>query len=206
MSRQRGTPDHIVAKLRLTRGYEFFWQVIRDLDRRGPWTASDVEARSSADHSTVHEYVRRLAKGGFVEAQGKRPGSHPGYAAPLYRLVRDGREAPRLRSDGTVLPEPGQETIWRAAKMLKSFTLVELHTSCGGASNAVSYAAVRRYARHLADAGIFSELRRGGRPQQAKYLVARNLGGKAPQILRAHIVFDPNSNQVIGIAEASETP
>ena len=45
---------------------------------------------------------------------------------------------------------------------------------------------------------------KGGANKQAVYRLFKNLGNEAPKILRCHAVYDPNSETIIGEADAAE--
>ncbi len=60
------------------RGQNFYWAVILDLDKVGPWTVNAVFKRTNVrDRSTVADFVRRLVAGGIAEKVGmlRRPPS-----------------------------------------------------------------------------------------------------------------------------------
>jgi len=193
--------DDIALTLRVPRGQAGFWTIINDLAAaQGTFTIADIDSRSCVHRSTVGDYVRRLAKAGYLCEVGRRP--MPGLPRDevVYCLVRTAREAPRLTRAGRELPEPGQETLWRTMKMLGRFDLGQLFDEVT-AVRPMPRVTVQRYCAHLAAAGV---LKRIGTGRRLEYVLARNVGGLAPRILRAHVVFDPNSGTVIGAAEARD--
>lgn len=197
--------EYLALSLRVPRGHEGFWSIIQEIDPQGPWKLADIYDRSNvSDRSTIRDFLTRLVRGGFaVVVEHVRIGRPP-VPVPLYRLVRPSREAPRIRRDGTVLPEPAQETLWRSMKMLGRFTVDALAAAASTEDRIVPRATAHRYVRLLAEVGVLSVAFAGTRGSPAEYLLVRNLGGFAPKILRAHVVFDPNSNTVLGASAAKE--
>ena len=190
--------DIVQLSARVPRGRDGIWSVIRDLDAKGPWTINDVSARTNVHGANVSSYVARLRRGGFAEQVGEE-GSHR-HVRKVYRLTRSPMAAPRLAYDGSRLPETGNETLWRTMKMLKVFGASELAAHCPG----VSLVRTRTFVTHLAQAGVLAIARKRRPDAEAQYRVAINIGSRAPMILHAKIVFDPNANQVIGQPETRE--
>ena len=90
------------------RGFDWFWQVMLELDRKGDWTTTDVARRSVVPGNTVLTYAARLEKGGYIRRTGTRPAARrqsPGAAATTWRIVRPVARAPRLDPDGNERPE-----------------------------------------------------------------------------------------------------
>jgi len=192
--------DLVELNLRVPRGYEGFWTVMCELDHKGPWTVADVVARSNVSTRTVSQYIERLARAGIAEVVAERPPHRGAFPAKVYRLTRLPTEAPRLSRDGRELPETANQVMWRAMKMLKVFGPAELAEHCPG----VSLSTVRGYVGLLANAGVLALARKRRPDAEGRYRVARNLGSRAPKILAARIVFDPNAGRVVGEAEAAE--
>lgn len=184
----------VELNLRVPRGYEAFWTVIRDLDRAGPWTVADVVARSNVHTRTVSQYIERLARAGIADVVAERPPYRGAFPARVYRLTRSPVEAPRLARDGSELPETANQVMWRAMKMLKVFGAAELAEHCPG----ISLSTVRSYVVLLAKAGVLALARKRRPDAEGRYRVAQNLGSRAPKILAARIVFDPNAGRIVG--------
>lgn len=196
--------DHVALTLRVPRGQDGWWAIITDLAAGGAtWTLADIDARSNVDPDTISEYLRRLIRGGWVEVVGsQRVGS---VTRRSYRLVRNSREAPRLRRDGTAFPETARDRMWRAMKMLDTWTPADLAAATETeASPSIPILTVKTYVWRLDAAGILQKVDPGKPGTQATYRLLRNVGAAAPRILRTHLVFDPNSNTVLGTAEAEE--
>lgn len=203
---RRSLVETMALSVRVPRGHEGFWRIIKALAAEQPtFTVTEVAARSNVHDDTVADFVKRLAKAGYLTVAHEE--RLPGVPLPRfhYHLARTARDAPRLRRDGTEVPETAQETLWRTMKMLKRFTVSTLQMAAETDHRTVPAATTKRYVRHLAEVGVLTRLKAGGgRGREAEFLLARNLGGAAPRILRAHLVFDPNSNTVLGTPEAKE--
>jgi hypothetical protein len=138
----------------------------------------------------------------FRSASVEREGSR---TCNRYRLARTSRDTPRLRRDGSEYPETARDRMWRAMKMLDTWTWVDLAAATETETlPPVPAETVKSYIRRLDAAGVVQALDKGGPNRPATYRLLRNVGAAAPRILRSHAVFDPNSKTVLGIAEAEE--
>lgn len=196
--------ETVALSLRVPRGADGYWSIICDLGRTGAsFTLADIDGRSNVDPDTISEYLRRLVKGGWVEpVSTERVGAR---TFRRYRLVRIGRDAPRLRRDGSEYPETARDRMWRAMKMLDTWTWVDLAAATETETlPPVPAETAKSYIRRLDAAGVVQALDKGGPNRPATYRLLRNIGAAAPRILRSHAVFDPNSNTVLGTPEAEE--
>lgn len=196
--------DLITLSLRVPRGQDGYWSLIMKAGADGAlFTLADIDGLTNASRSVVAEYLSRLLKAGYIEivaTEQRTIGTRH-----IYRLVRTSRDAPRLRRDGTEYPETGRDRMWRAMKMLDSWTWVELSEATETETLApVPCETVKSYCRHLHAAGVLQMIDKGGPNRPATYRLLRNIGASAPRILRTHAVYDPNSNTVLGVAEAKE--
>jgi hypothetical protein len=188
-----------VLTVRVPRGHQGFWEIIRELHRkRKTWTLRDVDGESNTTKKTVHDFIQRLARGGFIQKVGLRDGS------PLYKLVKDQPAAPRLKRDGSPAAEQGrgQDQMWRSMKMLRTFDLRELSLHASTEEVPVSQIAAKHYIKHLKAAGYLTVVLPGRAGRQARLTVYRlipfmNTGPLAPQIQRTDFVWDPNRLEVM---------
>lgn len=187
--------EMVQLSLAVPRGEDGFWSVIKALDATGrPWTANDVIRRTNVARRLVTGYLRKLRLGGFIELVDTQPagrGSIP--AAHVYKVVKKPVAAPRLKKDGTALPETAKEQLWRAMKMIRIFGAADLVEACPE----IPLATARNYACSLAAAGVLSQ-------NGHVFRLVNNLGHQAPKVLAAKLVFDPNSKKVIGKSVARE--
>lgn len=196
-------PQTETAKLsvRILRGKDFYWKVIRALDARGPWTINDVHNETNARHrADVIAFVRRLLRGEYAALIGSRPVARTGTPEKLYRLLKKPVDAPSLRRDGTLLPIPAQQRMWNAMRSLTQFSVAELAHVSGLDGVPVPLITAESYCHRLADAEYLVAIVPGRPCHPALYRLrrARNTGPIAPRVLRAHIVFDVNRNTVMG--------
>jgi len=194
----------VALQMRVPRGHAGFWQIICDLGGGGaPFGLADIDGRSNVDRRNISDYVGRLVRAGYLVISDREP-TRTGHRA-VYRLVKTAREAPRLRRDGTEYPEPARDRMWRAMKMLGTWTAAELAAATETETlPPVGLVTVKTYVARLVAADVVHIVSRSGPTEAAQYRVLRNIGASAPRILRTHAVFDPNTNTVIGVAEAEE--
>jgi hypothetical protein len=157
---------------------------------------------SNADSASVRDFVARLVRGGFAELD--HVTVVPRAAIPSYRLMDNTGPVPRIRRDGTVLPEPQNQSMWRAMRMAKSFTCEFIASETTTPQRETKQLVARRYMRELAAAGILVAASKGKPGTHKVFRLARDLGPLAPKVLRMHAVFDPNANAIIGNLQGRE--
>lgn len=206
----------IVSRLEVpvASGQEAIWQVIRALDKKGPWGVADIDGETSSAHfDTLVEFVHRLRAGGYVELVGTRP-VKGGTPMNLFRIVVNQSAAPRLRRDGSKAPPSGQQQMWRAMRNLRhGFSYRDLVRVASTDELTITEISAKTYLHRLADAGLLQMLqpckkgRHNGNPAVWRLKPSANTGPLAPQILRTRFVFDPNRKAVVGggsLAEAED--
>lgn len=188
--------DTVQMSLQVPRGIDGIWSAIRLLDKAGSWTINDAAKHCKVHKRTMNEFVRGLEAGGFAQRVGEnRQADHaPVQPAALYRLVRQPQATPRLARDGSALPETAPDILWRSMKIAKVFTATELAELAS-----VKLSTTRAYLRALAQAGVVV-----GAEGKEHFRLVLNLGARAPTIVSAHIVFDPNATAIVGQPLASE--
>lgn len=188
-------PEMVRLIARVPRGQDGFWQIIRALDTKGPWTIDQIHGETNVRHrTTVKDFVYRLVKGGIAEVVGTGAKLANGSNEKVYRLLKRPAATPSLRRDGTVLDAPAQQRLWTAIRSMKSFTVRELAYAAAGSGGPVPERTTIRYVVHLASAGYLASLGGGG----YRLRPAQNTGPAAPKILRMHVVWDANRNEAIG--------
>ncbi|MBK5960810.1 hypothetical protein CCR97_21760 [Rhodoplanes elegans] len=197
----KASPKAHTVPVVIPRGHDHFWAVIRELDKRGSWTVSDIDGASNAIKSNIHDFVRRLVAGGIARVDIRRPSG-----AATYRLITSPTVTPRLRRDGTQAPPSAQQQLWNAMRQLGQFTWPELAMAASTDELIIGALTGRSYVARLVAAGYLVAVVPGGPGKLAvwKLKPGMNTGPKAPRILRAHVVFDPNRNAVMGAAAAEE--
>lgn len=178
----------------IPRTYDGLWALMRWLDdERGGFALIDLQAivGHQVDPRVVREYVTALERGGFLRVEIKIG------TARIYRVDRRAIEAPRVRADGTLLTGPRRTAnMWRSMKMLTFFTAAELASAASMPELAVSVEQAMRYADALGDAGYLNVREQVDAPTVYRLKNAMNTGPAAPEVLRAHLVWDPNTYRV----------
>lgn len=164
------------------------WERMRELRR---FTYADLYRW---DREAVTDYVRRLVSGGHLTAD--RSGGR--FSRVVFELVRDvGHDAPKLQRDGS--PSHigrSREQMWRAMKMLPSFSFVDLAVNASTEDAPVSAEDAKHYVKHLLRAKYLTVLQPATTHSKAIYRLARNTGPKPPMVTRAKVVFDPNLGRI----------
>lgn len=167
------------------------------------WRA--VRALGITEGEITARGVRRLLKGppprvlarirdylDALKAAGVLADVEPTWPCGVYRLANDpGIEAPRVRPDGSEVPENGQTRMWRCMRILRSFTAEELAAHGSLPQAQVAIATARDYAARLARVGY---LTRSG--ERYASIPGRFQGPQAPRIRRDKHVVDPNTGIV----------
>lgn len=197
----------IVLKLKadgkpVLRGHEHYWSVARGLDKaNGSFTSRDIMAGSNgATISVVRDFLKRLLKAGYAETFSDE-------LPAKYRLLKRPQHLPPIRRDGTVGQQGlGQIYMWTAIRALKTFTAPELAIAASTDIYTVGVLTAFSYTRLLGGAGYFVVIENGGpnKPTIWRLKPSMNTGPKAPKVLRAKVVFDPNLNEIIGEIIATE--
>ncbi len=198
--------DRTILPVPIVTGQDAIWQIIRLLDKKGPWSISDIDGETRvAVVATIAEYVRRLVAGGFVEAVGERAAK---IGAPaLYRIKKHSADAPRLRRDGSVAPPSGQAQMWRAMRALRQFTYAELAYKASTDDLSIANVTAKTYVQRLADAGylqMVAPANNAGGLAIWRLRRSMNTGPLAPQVLRTRFIFDPNRKAVVGESTVAE--
>lgn len=193
--------DMVRLNLRVPRGIDGFWKIIREMDETGAWTITEVANRTNVHKRNVSGFIQGLVAAGIARQVGSGTPNRGLPGAVSYRLARRPMTTPRLTLDGLERPETAIEVLWRTMKLAKAFTAYELAELASTRERPISPETTRRYLRDLAQVGVLS---RAGSGRAIRYRLVRNLGARAPKILQAHVVFDPNANVVLGEAEARE--
>lgn len=165
------------------------WQALRER-RDKDWYVEELAETAGVTRQAAHIYLRALVLAGLVAEREMR---QPGYTRPrkVYRLQKDvGRDAPRLKADGTPAREPLQETLWRTIKILHRFTAAELAAHVGMTHEAREKT-VKEYIRTLARAGYLKDA--GGK----RFVLLKNTGGRAPRLYLARELYDPNLDEIV---------
>lgn len=183
-------PADALAKKRKPQGRPAIWAEIR---KQRTFTRRSLADATDINMKTIGDYLDGLVAAKIL--------SRDTYASGHwhYELIRDrGREAPRVRADGTEVTQGrGTEQLWRAMRVLKRFTAQELAMSASTQSHPVSLAQAKDYCKHLTKAAYLrvTVQGRGGKPSH--FLLAKVTGPLPPMVQRVKRVFDPNLGKVV---------
>jgi len=137
----------------------------------------------------VEDYLRGLVNAGIL---GRRPA--PRFSPVSFTLERDaGVDAPRVRRDGSPVPETAQTRMWRAMKILKTFSALDLVAHASLPDKAIAEGTADDYCHWLTRGGFLRALE--GAPK--RWLFVKDTGAKAPQILRVKQLYDVNTGKVV---------
>lgn len=97
--------------------------------------------------------------------------------------------------------ETPYDVMWRTMKMLNAFTPRELADAATTAGARIAPHAAVSYCLRLASAGVLVTPICSSRQAAhlIRYRLARNLGAKAPKIVKLEAIFDPNACAFIGL-------
>lgn len=171
---------------------ERLWRAMRDLKS---FCVPELARKAGVDRHkyNVSDYLRGLVKAGILAVDA--PASPGKYAN--YTLVRDmGVDAPRVRRDGSTVPEPAQQTMWRGMKILREFAALDLVAHAEMAGITIKPSTAQTYCQWLARGGYLTPLRT--RPgESARYRFVGDTGPKAPRILRIKALYDVNIGEIM---------
>lgn len=165
---------------------ERIWAAIRELRE---FTQLEVAVKSNVDrrNGKIRDYLVGLVRAGIVERL-----THTRYDS-RYRLARDmGVNAPRVRKTGVMLPPSGRNRMWRAMRILKTFTARELAQAASLEQAPVAVSEAESYCAWLARGGYLR-----GVGKRWNFVPGRDTGPKAPQILRVRQLYDPNTDKIV---------
>jgi hypothetical protein len=196
MSRQaNNVPPGLTAR-------DLAWDAMRE-DKT--FTVDDLVKRTRVSRGTIEDYVKALVKAGIVVRSGERPapqgnaGSFPraeytvvGVSLPL--------EAPRVRKDGTLLPAPGRQRLWRVMGILKEFSVRDLVAAASLPEAPVASQEALYYCRWLTKGGYL----RVTSPGRYLAVPAMRHGPRAPLVQRVRRLLDPNTGEITAESEPVE--
>lgn len=184
------------------------WTTIRQLGAEGSRISRpDIAFVSKAAERAISDYVQRLLLGGYLKADQVRPRDrlcNKEFAYVTYKLTRDvGATAPRLKRDGTLKRESNRERMWRALRILRSCSALDLQLSVNAAGGGpeLPYLTAKTYLLQLRQAGYLA-VAQAGRSGQGKagsvfrLVPSMNTGPRSPIKQKGGAVYDPNKGEV----------
>ncbi len=178
-------------------GRERVWEALRRVREGDCGTLSRLAGQTGG---MAKDYLAALCKAGIVEVVDERIGPM-GRTRRVFRLVRDmGMEAPRVRKDGSLLPTPGRQRMWRCMGILKEFSIMDLVASASLPEAPISPDEAVYYCRWLAKGGYL----RPTTPGRYLAVPAMRHGPRAPMIQRVRRLLDPNTGEIVCESEPVE--
>ena len=196
---------------RVLRGHGHLWSVIQRLGRNGAsFTLTQVDQAANGHRDTVRDYLKRLVRAGYLEVAGWT-GPHRA-RAPLYRLVKTARQAPRLRRDGTECAPTRQQAMWnilRGPQARAGITAFDLRLAASTERVPITPQSAKTFLRRLHKAGYLIVLREAksgpdGCPAVYRLPPGNDTGPLAPMILSTKLVYDQNQDRIAGEPELRE--
>ena len=178
-------------------GRELVWEALRR-EREGD--CGTLSRLAGQTVGVAKDYLTALCKAGIVEIVDEKIGPL-GRSRHVFRLVRDmGIDAPRVRKDGTLLPAPGRQRMWRAMGILKEFSARDLAAAASLPEAPISPAEAVYYCRWLIKGGYLRQTTPG------RYLAvpAMRHGPRAPMIQRVRRLLDPNTGEIVAETDPVE--
>ncbi|SBW10066.1 conserved hypothetical protein [uncultured Desulfovibrio sp.] len=170
---------------------EKLWAAMRELHT---FSVSDLAHAAGVDRHAyrMDDYLGSLVRAGIL---GKDKPAR--FAAATYTLLRDlGVDAPRVRKDGSMLPDTAQERMWRAMKVLRTFSVQDLVVHASLPDDAIAPSAAAVYCQWLARGKYLISMTRSGN-DVVRYRFVYDSGAKAPQILRVKQLYDCNLGKIV---------
>ena len=169
------------------------WTVMREL---GHFTASELAKHTLYHVSTVKDYLQGLAAAGYLSLDpGAKP---PTYIFDQYKCPFD---PPRVRKDGSAVTQgQGRKNLWRTAKILGEFSVLELVEHAKTDTVRISDKEAADYVYHLHKAGYLTIVQASspaGRRARYRFNMSRNTGPLPPQVQRVKRVYDSNTKSVV---------
>jgi len=190
---------------------ERMWQAMKQLNRKGEWTVSQVtDLAHPVELSSVKTYIDSLVTAGLVSRQADKQahtvqrttGKGCSFDSIPHRMLVSWHEAPRLTREGKVVTQGlGNLAMWRCARIRKVFTPSQLATEASVGEIQVKLSTAKQYC--IEKSGYFKQLQTGsGRHVESQYQLIRDTGPIAPAITRAKVIFDRNT----GALQPIQTP
>lgn len=160
----------------------------KEMRRRYKFSLEHIKAKCSAHPRAILDYVVGLVRAGILGDLGGGD----------YAIKQDvGAEAPMLKRDGRELRDTRErEQLWRAMKMLRSFTAGDLAIHATTEEHPISERSAAYYLDALRLAGYVAAAGRSGRRTLYQLLPSR-AGAKPPLIQHVMQVYDPNEGKVV---------
>ncbi|WP_440411089.1 hypothetical protein [Neorhizobium petrolearium] len=184
-------------------GSDFFWEVLMAKTVNGDAvTFNDIDgACDPRQESSIRSFLKKLITASIVERVDGDP--------IRYRLLKRSSQCPIVSRDGEASKIGlGRQYMWNVMRRSHGgFTAPDLAIDASTDDVVVTEAAAKKYCQLLKKAGILVLQSRGKPARSHNVYVLRgtaNTGPKCPRILTSRIVFDRNTQQIVGDVIAEE--
>ena len=190
---------------RILHGNDHYWKVIRELteaDSRAQFTIADIDKRTnSVPYHTVRNFVKLLVTAGIAKKVGERFPNMEG----TFRLLSRPLDTPVLSKTGQTTRGMVQQNLWNTMTypLKRGFTTNDLALHASTDDLPITLGSARAYVKALNRAGMLIVF---GNKVHPTYRVkpSFNTGPKAPKVLQSKVVFDANTETIIGDVIAEE--
>lgn len=191
-----------LSGVRILRGEDHLWSVIRDFDARGmEWSAGMVRAETSyKNNCPIAKYIRNLKQAGIAEVTRQLPDQ-----TDVHRLIKKPAEAPRFGRRGGAAVASQKQRMWNAIRTLRAgFTARDIAYAATVSEQKVKESAALLYIQALKVAGYLVVAGDGPGGTVWRLKPAMDSGRLAPALFTIRAVYDRNLKKVVGAPIAEE--
>ena len=196
----------------LPRGPEHYWSVANKFGAKGFTLGELAGCTNGVAYSTVKAWVYAMVRQGAVKRIGSRK-SAIGLPAHIYAVAIKAAKAPvQRRADYQGVRGKTQQQVWTAMRTLGTFSLVELTAAASTPEHPVKRRTAEEYVRRLSNAGVLAVVEpyakgkpgaTGARAGTWRLVKRADTGPLAPKVFNASIVFDANTQKIVGESEVA---
>ena len=195
----------LAGSKRILHGNDHYWKVVRELteaDSKAHFTIADIDGKSNrVSYHTVRNFVKLLVNAGIAKKIGER---FPNMEN-IYCLLRRPVDTPVLSKSGKTTRGQVQQNLWNTMTTVlkRGFTTNELALYASTDDLPITLGSARAYVKALNRAGLLVVKGNKARPTY-RVKPSFNTGPKAPKVLQSKVVFDANTETIIGDVIAEE--
>ena len=196
----------------LPRGPEHYWSIAKKAGAKGFTLGELAGCTNGVAYSTVKAWVYAMVRQGAVKRIGSRK-SAIGLPAHIYAVAIKAAKAPvQRRADYQGVRGKTQQQVWTAMRTLGTFSLVELTAAASTPEHPVKPRTAEEYVRRLTNAGVLAVVEpyakgkpgaTGARAGTWRLVKRADTGPLAPKVFNASIVFDANTQKIVGESEVA---
>lgn len=171
---------------------QIIWQAIRKLQN---FSIKELEDITKVNNATILSFLTNLEKAGVLNKEITKFSDKGFFQISRYTLLKDcGLVAPQVNKRGEFLEDNAQSRMWKAIRILKTFSLRDLIVTASTDNSQISISAADTYLGLLKKAGYVTKK---NQDKNYKLVMAMNSGIKAPQIQKTKSIYDPNLNKIV---------